>query len=623
MNLLQIYNEFSRKQKIILFTGLFFIFYTIFGFFILPKIIQTVSEGKLTQFLGRKVTIQKVKFNPYSLFLTVEGMNIKQKKSEQHFVSFNNLFVNIQSSSLFKLGPVIRDITIDGLSVNAIRNKDLTYNFIDLIPSKTKDKTLAEKSIDEAEKKPPKKFRFSVSNIVLNNGKIIIDDRPKNKTHALTEIQIAIPFVSNLKTHMDIFVTPHFSVNFNGSPIELKAQSKPFIASQTTQLDLDLKDIDLKTYYDYIPIETNMDLKSGILDLFCSIEFSQNDDKESLPQLFLSGQMKLSKIGITDLKTNPIFNMSELSISLERSEVLKGDININEIIGSSPNVSLSMEGSNDDLSKLNVFSLIPKESKDNAKVNVSTNVTEPSDKSLPVQLNCNKVDINNILVTLKDASSKKEIFFLQNFNVKNLAVGTEQKLVNIGNMSVQNGNLNIYRLVDKRINLEVMLPQQEKNIDHEPENKNSPVWNAKINNIEFDTLSIAANDLVSKDKGQVLIENIAFDSKGFSTFKGKRSDTTLGFQVNKSGRVDIAGQVGINPLNADVDLAVDKINLASFQPFISEYLNLVISKGEFSTIGRVGMEKVIDKPLKAKYEGDVSIAGFQAVGSHNTNKLIG
>ncbi len=175
MDLLQIYNEFSRKQKIILFTGLFFIFYTIFGFFILPKIIQTVSVDKLTQFFGRKVTIQKVKFNPYSLFLTVEGMNIKQKKSEQHFVSFNNLFVNIQSSSLFKHSLVIRNITIDGLSVNAIRNKDLTYNFIDLIPSKTKDKALAEKSINKAEKKSPKKFRFLVSNIVLNNGKIIIE----------------------------------------------------------------------------------------------------------------------------------------------------------------------------------------------------------------------------------------------------------------------------------------------------------------------------------------------------------------------------------------------------------------------------------------------------------------
>lgn len=296
MRLFTTYKAFSRWQKLALWTGLFFVFYTIFGFFILPKILQKVSVDKLTQTLARQVSISKIKFNPYSLFLTIEKLNINEKNSDKHFFSINNIMVNLQTSSIFRLGPVIREVKIDGLFLNATRYKDQTYNFSDLIPSISIDQSPVDQKEDM---KPPKPLKFSIANIVLTNGRIIINDLPKGKTHTFTEMELAIPLISNLNTHTDIFVTPHFAVNFNGSPIAIIGETKPFIASQTTRMDIDLKGIDLKTYYEYIPFKTNMDLKSGIMDMFCSIEFSQPEDRKALPQLFLSGGFKIFRLEIS------------------------------------------------------------------------------------------------------------------------------------------------------------------------------------------------------------------------------------------------------------------------------------------------------------------------------------
>jgi len=280
-------------------------------------------------------------------------------------------------------------------------------------------------------------MKFSISNIVLNNGIIVINDLPKNKTHFFTEMEIGIPFVSNLNTDMDVFVTPHFSVNFNGSPINIKGETKPFLASQTTMMNLDLQDIDLKTYFDYIPFKTNLNLTSGKLDLSCALEFSQGENKDSLPQLFLSGQLNIVKLAISDLKAKPLFKMAELNISLKKSEILKGKININDCIISSPNISLSFDDSN----QLNLYTLLPENNSDTKENNSKTEKKQ----TLPIELNIQKFAIHDALATLMDVSKKEKIFSLKAFVIKDTEIKTRDRRANIGSIFAQKADFNIYR----------------------------------------------------------------------------------------------------------------------------------------------------------------------------------
>ena len=613
MNIFSIYRALGKWQKLGLWTGLFFIFYTIFGFFILPKIIHKVSVDKLTQTLERKVSIEKIKFNPYSLFLTIEKFNINEKNSDQPFFSFDDLKINLQTASIFKLGPVIKEVNINGLFINATRHKDQTYNFSDLIPDSSIDKN---KDTDDPE--PSKPLKFSVSNIVLNNGTIIINDLLKNKTHNFSEMQIGIPFISNLDTHTDIFVTPHFSVNFNGSPIAIEAESKPFMASQTTNMVLDLKGIDLKTYYDYLPVKTNMDLKNGSMDLSCSIEFSQGDTKKSLPQIFLSGQLKLFNLKIDDLKRSPVFNMGEFSLSLTRSEILKGEVNIADVIVSTPNISLSLDNSN----KLNIFNLLPESNLDQKALNEKNNQDSVQKDPIALLLNCQKLTINNSLVTLRDISGKKDIFSLKNFVVEDTKLETKTRMVNIGMVSSHSASLNVYRLNNNGINLEALLPPAKEKTDPKSDTVKDAVWNVNIENLGIKQYSIFAKDIISKDKGTIQLENIIINAKGFSTLPETNAESDLSFEVNKKGKVNISGEMGINPLNAKLDLIVDQLNLDDFQPFVSEYLNLILSDGKFSTTGKFSMVKPKETPIKAGYKGNLDIKNFHIVDSKKAKTLI-
>ena len=99
---------------------------------------------------------------------------------------------------------------LDGLKVRLVRDGESHYNVSDIL-----DRLAA------AAKKEPKgqePARFSLSNIHLANARIDFDDRPLGTKHELTDIDVAIPFVSNLPRNLKTYVQPSLSMVTPRSP---------------------------------------------------------------------------------------------------------------------------------------------------------------------------------------------------------------------------------------------------------------------------------------------------------------------------------------------------------------------------------------------------------------------
>ena len=83
----------SRKLRIIgIITILFFVIFSVSGFFILPPYVKKVATAKLSEQLGRQVSIEAVKLNPYTLEATISGFEIKEADGHTPFVSFGSLY---------------------------------------------------------------------------------------------------------------------------------------------------------------------------------------------------------------------------------------------------------------------------------------------------------------------------------------------------------------------------------------------------------------------------------------------------------------------------------------------------------------------------------------------------
>jgi hypothetical protein len=302
------------------------VIFTVVGFLILPPILKSILQKKLSENLHRQVVVEDIDLNPYVLSLTVQGFVIKGFETSDTFVSFDQLYVNLDIMSLFKWALIAKEIRIERPHINIIRHEETRYNFSDLIQDKGSSST------------PSTPLQFSANNIQLLNGSIDILDEPKDKKHKMTDMNITIPTVSNLPYDVDIFVEPLFEAKFNETPVSLKGRTKPFHDTVETIFDIDLKDINVPYYLAYVPLEQNFKVLSGYLDIKGTLSYVQ---RPGVPPAFsVSGDVVLKETEIVDSKESPVLKLPRLHVAIAATELFSRKVHLSKVSIQSPEINV-------------------------------------------------------------------------------------------------------------------------------------------------------------------------------------------------------------------------------------------------------------------------------------------
>ncbi len=320
----------TRKARI---TGfvilLFFIVFSITGFFVLPPYVKKITVEKLSEQLGRQVNLSSVMLNPYALSVTLKGFEIKEADGRTNFVSVDRLYLNLEMMSIVRGGPVFSEVRIEGLYLGIVRTGANTYNFTDIVEKMQSAKAAG------IEEKPSTPMKFSVSNIRILDSKIDFDDRPVSTRHTISQINLTIPFISNLPSYVESFVQPSLSATINGTPFNFKGGSKVFADSRETSFDILLRDIDIPYYLGYAPTKLNLKVPSGKFDIDMKLSYRQFNDRK--PLISLTGEARLKDfmaklrsakddfIRIPDARVNDIaFDMEANRIEIASVSTGKG-----------------------------------------------------------------------------------------------------------------------------------------------------------------------------------------------------------------------------------------------------------------------------------------------------------
>lgn len=277
------------------------------GFLILPGLLRPVVERKLTEFLHRPATLRGLSVNPFALSATAEGLDVREKGGAGPFFSFERLYVNIEAISLLKGAPIVRAVTLTRPFVTLVRNPDGTYNVSDILDAISKPKPSKEKPL-----------LFSVNNIRVEGGGLDFDDRPKGRRHTVRDVEIGLPFLSNIPSRVEITTAPVFQARVNGSLFAVKGNAKPFSQTRETNLDLNVADVDLPYYLAYLPSPTPVKLGSGRLDAALTLAFTQSP--KGNPRLVLSGTAALRKLA-AEIRGAPLVTCERFEARLASLDV--------------------------------------------------------------------------------------------------------------------------------------------------------------------------------------------------------------------------------------------------------------------------------------------------------------
>ncbi len=299
-------------RRTVLGIGIFLVLFTAVGFLAVPPLAKHYLMKSLSDLLGRQVAIEDIDFNPFSMLAVVKGFRVMEPGASEEFVSFGELKLNLQAESIFRLAPILREVKLINPYVHIVRNPDgRTYNFSDLI-EKFSAPTAAPK---EEPATPP---RFSINNVQIVNGRIEIDDRPENARHTVSEINVAIPFLSNLPYRIEEYVQPSFSARVNETPFSLAGRTKPFQDTLETSVDIEIDKLNIPRYMEYVPLDLAFRVPSGFLDSRLTVSFVRAEDR---PVLSVKGSADLHRFSLTELDGQPLLDLLHLEVPVSGIDV--------------------------------------------------------------------------------------------------------------------------------------------------------------------------------------------------------------------------------------------------------------------------------------------------------------
>jgi hypothetical protein len=291
--------------------------YGMAGFFAVPALLRHILTGPVATQIKRPVTVGKIGFNPYTLRLNVDRLHVGDIDPQKPFIDLGHLNVKVAWSSIFRLAPVVADISLDHPSVHIVRSAPQRFNFSDLLESKTPPA-------------PPqsKPQRFSLSNIKLTNGDVHLDDQVVGQQHSIENIQIGIPFIANLPRDVDIYVQPLLRMDVDGSPVRIGGQSKPFGASRDSIVELDLHRLDLARYLGYVPRKLPVEIPQGEFSCALQVHFVA---KDTGPVIAIAGELAIDQLDVRDSGGAPIAALRHAMATLDDVEPLQGRIHVGKI----------------------------------------------------------------------------------------------------------------------------------------------------------------------------------------------------------------------------------------------------------------------------------------------------
>ncbi|GIZ51437.1 DUF748 domain-containing protein [Noviherbaspirillum aridicola] len=572
--------------------------YALFGFLILPALIKSQAPKQIEAKLGRPASIANVDVNPFRLTLAVQDFRLMEADGKSVFAAVDALQVDLAAESLFRLAPVIQQLRIAGPKLSVVRDKAGRYNFDDIL------ERLAQ------EPKSEERARFAINNIALEGGRIDFDDRPAGARHAVTDVRIGVPFISSLPSQVEIFVQPMLSARVNNTPLHLEGKLRPFAETREAVLLLEADELDLTRYLAYLPPSMRLRIPGGRLDLRMTASFRQQPGQS--PALVLDGGATVKGLQVLEPDGKPVLRLGELALTLRQANVLGPRIDIARIAATGLQAEVTRGADN----VWNVSRLLPGQ---------PSQPPQPATAAKPARKEADGIaSVNLQEFALRDATLRYvDHYGPQRITVERLDLGLRRLALDLGKRSLRVGEVASTR-ADLLVLPNVAQATQVTQVTPAatPAAKEDRAagkadagagYQYLVDTIRISGWSARLEDGAQPKPATTTIAPLGLTLKGLSSTPGTAARLELDAAVNRGGRLTAEGEITPEPLQADLGLTLKDVDLLPLQPYITQRVNLRMTRGSLSGSGRLQLATDKDRGLGGSFRGNLGIGTLATV----------
>nr|WP_281385213.1 DUF748 domain-containing protein [Roseateles oligotrophus] len=308
-------------QRWLLFVVASVLLLMIVSYLVLPRLVQSLGAKAGSEALGRELSIGRVEFAPWRLGLSLQDVRVAGLPDQRDpLLTLERLELDLSLSSLWHFSPVVDALSLQKPVLRLTRTAEGHYDIDDLIakfsaprPAKAKSEPLA----------------LALYNIELQDGQILLDDQPMQRRHELSQLRLALPFLSTANADVKVWVQPALAGALNGVHFGSQGEVLPFAAQPEAKLNFKLDELDLAPYLGYLPAALPLRLAKGKVQAELALQFQQPAKQK--PQLTVSGQIKLADFALQKPDQSPWLAWQSLSLGLKQLQPLQQHIALGEL----------------------------------------------------------------------------------------------------------------------------------------------------------------------------------------------------------------------------------------------------------------------------------------------------
>ena len=304
-------------------TGLFGL-YLVFGFFLVnplaQKLLPWVGENKLAS----RLSVQQVKFNPLTLEATVDGLKLAEMDGKP-LAGFERLYVNLDTTGLFRWAWRIRDIQLDRPRATVEVRRGGKLNWAALIAKLNEDK------------KPPSDTiaRVLIDHIKIDNGDVDYSDANRAGepfTVSLQPLGVELDGLSTLPEDRGDYLIAAKLPEHGGT---LKWKGDVGLNPVASSGELGLQGVRLTNLLRVIKTPRNFELPSGTLAAGLRYRFAMVVDKagEAAPWLQVSGaNLVVQNLAVAPRGGGaPVLQLAEARVSNANLDLASRQVEVGDV----------------------------------------------------------------------------------------------------------------------------------------------------------------------------------------------------------------------------------------------------------------------------------------------------
>ncbi len=380
----------SPWRRRLMWVAILFVCYSLVGFFLLPAIIKWQLVKQLPGITKRQAAVQKVRFNPYTLSLTIRGLSLTEPTGTV-FASWEEFYVNFQASSLFRWAYTFKEIRLVKPFGEVILFKDGTLNLANMFENTT--------PTPPKPKKQGKVPRVGIFNLQITNGFVVFEDRTRRSPFR-TEYRPINLKLTGFTTRPDAENPYSFHAESDAG------RSVDWAGNVTVQPlgssgKLAVTGINLRRYQPYLEDFTRAVLTNGLSDVGLSYNFSAGTNGVDL--IVTNGYVRAEHLELQDPDNgeNVVavegFGLEQGGLNFRERSVRVGSIKVN---AAEVRARLSKGG------KLNLLGLVNLPTASTNSPGAAVTNAIPSDAAPPFTITADEITVAKARVLFEDLTRR-------------------------------------------------------------------------------------------------------------------------------------------------------------------------------------------------------------------------